>query len=1089
MKTLETVLAVLLALALLPAPAALPVRAHTVAGDLNAAVVPEARALRPMEYLGRGLVAAKVSGGVFLSWRFLGNEPDDVAFNVYRDGQKIATVTGKSNYLDPDGLPSSLYEVGAVINGREYSREASFRPVITSVASGTNPGAYFDIPLKRPPAARVPAIQAYATTVTGKQYEPVNMNLLREFRVAYTDALTVTQAQFESWVNAFRGYFNDPAWTPTNVFTDGAVLSEALYRELEAAFIRYCDELDRGPKLQWRRNADGTLYTTSATYTVNDISPADLDGDGEYELVVRWEPSNQRDSMYSDPVYAGVNNNTASSPTIIDGIKLDGTVLWRINIGYNMRAGQHDTQLQVADFDGDGKAEVILKTADGTTTGTVDENGNYTVTGVVGDPNATFLKFEEYMTNGDVESIEKYWSVINSYSIGYRQPGGNASPNDPTWVKIYCYGPMGTGNEYVTAFDGETGAIIDTTDFPFPYGDKAWGALPVQERGGYVTRIEPQGRYPAQLDPNEAYWLEHPWGHYPWGDHQGNRANRYLGAVGLLDGQRWSAIISRGYYHRTTISAFTIVDGKLVVQGTFDSAAEEDWYQWQNRSNHSLAVYDIDGDGRDEILYSAANFKLIDGAIRPVLLVGTMMPGRGTAEPPANSNLITPEIENAPTSVWLPMRHGDRHALLPVDATNRLLYYSCREEWIANDIRDGKNYGWLPGWTLHDPLTGRVLVAIYSGNDYDGGTAGNFDPRYESVEVYTGRGNAYNASTLQPLPYALNTNAHAFWWDGDLIHELIDTTVVRKFNPATNSLVTVFQPSGVSSGAGKNMPQLQADLFGDWREEYIVRYGNTALRVFTTVTPTEYGIRTLMHDPLYRNDVALQNSTYNMSPHTSFFLGPNSPLPARRADIEITLSGIVSEVLQPEPITVLYGTGWSELSLPGQVLVKVDTGAYRRVGVEWDSAGYDPLSATAQTICGRLLLTDRIFNPDELEARVQVNVVYGFAGVLPPLESAGAAALKLGSTVPVRFRLVDARDASITDAEVRIFVAKVSDGVAEQFSEAVSTVAQQGNVARYDTEEALYIFNLSTRGLTPGTYRILIDPGDGTQHMVDISLR
>jgi hypothetical protein len=101
---------------------------------------------------------------------------------------------------------------------------------------------------------------------------------------------------------------------------------------------------------------------------------------------------------------------------------------------------------------------------------------------------------------------------------------------------------MGSGNEYATAFDGETGAIVDTVDFPFPYGAKAWGALPVQERGGYVTRIEPLGTTPAQLDPSEVYWLEHPWGYYPWGDHQGNRANRYLGAVALLDGEHYSAV-------------------------------------------------------------------------------------------------------------------------------------------------------------------------------------------------------------------------------------------------------------------------------------------------------------------------------------------------------------------------------------------------------------------------------------------------------------------------------------------------------------------------------------------------------------------
>jgi hypothetical protein len=981
-----------------------------------------------MEYLDRGLVAVKVTGGVFLSWRFLGNEPDDVAYNVYRDDANIATVTGKSNYTDPDGLATSSYQVAAVINGKKYAREASFRPVITSVGAGTAPGAYFDIPLKRPPSASVPRIQAYATTVTGKQYEPVNMNLLRGFRAAYTDGIAVTQAQFDSWVNAFRGYFNDPAWTPTNAFIPDTVLSEALFKELEAAFIRYCDELDRGPKLLWRYNTDGTLATTSGTYSVNDIAPGDLDGDGQYDLVVRWEPSNQRDSMYSDPVYAGANSNTASSPTIIDGIKLDGTVLWRINIGYNMRAGQHDTQLQVADFDGDGKAEVILKTADGTTTGTVDQNGQYTVTGIVGEPNATFLKFQEYMANSDVASIEKYWSVMNQYSIGWRTPGGNASPNVNTWVKIYAFGPMGSGNEYATAFDGETGAIIDTVDFPFPYGEKAWGALPVQERGGYVTRIEAQGTTPAQLDPSEVYWLEHPWGHYPWGDHQGNRANRYLGAVALLDGEHYSAVISRGYYHRTTLSAFTIADGKLVVQGVFDSAAEPDWYNWQNRSNHNLSVADIDSDGSDEIIYSAVNWKLINGAIRPVKLIGAYMPGRGTAQPASNSNMIVPGAENDPTYTWLPMRHGDRGHLLPVDATNRLLYYSSREEWVANDIRDGLNYGWLPAWTLHDPLTGEVLVGIFGGSDYDGGTAGNFDPRYESVEVYTARGPAYNASTLQPLPYSLNTNALAFWWDGDLNHELIDTTTVRKLNTATNSLVAIFSPTGVSSGAGKNMPELQADLFGDWREEYIANVGSTALRVFTTIAPTQYGIRTLMHDPMYSMGVVRENVTYNMSAHASFFLGPNSPLPAKRTDIQITLAGTIVEVMQPEPITVVYGTDWAALNLPEQVQVKVDTGAYRVLPVQWDSTDYDPMSATPQTIKGTLVLTDRIINPDELMAGIQVNVVYDFSGFFAPVENLPKLnTANSGSAIPLKWRITDANGNPVTNlASVKVTAVTLS---------------------------------------------------------------
>ena len=82
-----------------------------ITASLGEASPPAPQTLRPMDYLDRGLVAVKVTSGVFLSWRFLGNEPDDVAYNVYRDDANIATVTGKSNYTDPDGLATSSYQL------------------------------------------------------------------------------------------------------------------------------------------------------------------------------------------------------------------------------------------------------------------------------------------------------------------------------------------------------------------------------------------------------------------------------------------------------------------------------------------------------------------------------------------------------------------------------------------------------------------------------------------------------------------------------------------------------------------------------------------------------------------------------------------------------------------------------------------------------------------------------------------------------------------------------------------------------------------------------------------------------------------
>ena len=106
--------------------------------------------------------------------------------------------------------------------------------------------------------------------------------------------------------------------------------------------------------------------TSSFTYNANDAAVADLDGDGEYEIVLKWDPSNSRDSAS-----AGLSGHQ-----ILDGYKLDGTRLWRIDLGRNIRAGAHDTQFMVYDLDGDGRAELVCKTADGTVDGRGDVIGD-----------------------------------------------------------------------------------------------------------------------------------------------------------------------------------------------------------------------------------------------------------------------------------------------------------------------------------------------------------------------------------------------------------------------------------------------------------------------------------------------------------------------------------------------------------------------------------------------------------------------------------------------------------------------------------------------------------------------------------------
>ncbi|MEY4514915.1 MAG: hypothetical protein RLZZ450_7037 [Pseudomonadota bacterium] len=161
------------------------------------------------------------------------------------------------------------------------------------------------------------------------------------------------------------------------------------------------------------------------TYSANDASAADLDGDGAYELILKWDPSNSKDNSQS-----GCTGNV-----YLDAYKIDGTRLWRIDLGPNIRAGAHYTQFMVYDFDGDGLAELAVKTAPGTRDAT-----------------------DTFLGKGPAESDDDS-KVYRSLS--------NASGRT---------GYILTGPEYLTVFDGKTGRERDTVDFDQARGSvKDWG--------------------------------------------------------------------------------------------------------------------------------------------------------------------------------------------------------------------------------------------------------------------------------------------------------------------------------------------------------------------------------------------------------------------------------------------------------------------------------------------------------------------------------------------------------------------------------------------------------------------------------------
>ena len=237
----------------------------------------------------------------------------------------------------------------------------------------------------------------------------------------------------------------------------------------------------------------GEVYT----YFPGDCSCGDLDGDGEYEIVVKWDPSNAKDNSQS-----GMTGNV-----LLDAYKLDGTKLWRIDLGVNIRAGAHYTQFLVYDFDGDGKAELVCKTADGTVDG-------------VGD-------------------------VIGKESADYRNSGG------------YIL----SGKEYLTIFNGETGAAIETINYE-----------PLRGSVG------------------------------SWGDDYGNRVDRFLACVAYLDGKTPAIVMCRGYYTRAVLVAYSFDGEHMNKIWTFDSNSKGNATA-AGQGNHNLCVADVDGDGFDEIVY------------------------------------------------------------------------------------------------------------------------------------------------------------------------------------------------------------------------------------------------------------------------------------------------------------------------------------------------------------------------------------------------------------------------------------------------------------------------------------------------------
>ena len=638
-------------------------------------------------------------------------------------------------------------------------------------------------------------------------------------------------------------------------------------------------KLDRpagGIHTNWGDDKNRSLQASAPySYYPNDMSVGDVDGDGQYELILKWESTHAQDNSYR----LGPTGNTIIDCYKLDPTKDEGYVrLWRIDLGQNIRDGAHYTQFMVYDFDGDGRAEMMCKTA----TGSKDGQGNYV---------------NEAATDATIKSLGN--------TTDYRNSEGHIL----------------RGAELLTVFEGATGKAIHTTWY-----------LPGRAGTGSKT---PTGSNSTEGGSELGKVSSMPSGF--WGDNYGGRSERFLGAVAYVNGadKLPCGIFCRGYYTQAYVWAVSFDGTRLHTEWLHCSPSKTQWLVYTTHydesqagltvtvdgdvlkrlplktapentggikstdttesgivgsntlygnGNHNLSVADVDGDGCDEILYGAAALDN-DGS----LLYAT---GYG---------------------------HGDAMHVGKMIADSADLY--------VFDVHEDKLNSKHGSWDLHNARTGRVLHHGGSADADNGrGMAAAMLTNMRCYQFWSSDARSPRLASNGAVAITKNCSVNfRIYWDGSYTDQLFDGSYkysgdvyaqtahaepkIDKWDGNSFTNVVSFYSSAYNNAQTANYtkatPCLQADIIGDWREELIMwnKRDSAEVMVFTTWIPTNYAVPTLMHDHTYRMGIAWQNTAYNQPPHLGYYLQDYI-----KGDLEVLgVKPFAAQPQQPEQVFDLQG--------------------------------------------------------------------------------------------------------------------------------------------------------------------------------------